>query len=94
MAKLFVKDPDAELDYSFDWSDYLATGETISSQTMTVESGLTLGTGEKAPSESDGIVVFWLSGGPAGEDYDVACKIVTSASRTDERTMTIRVKNR
>ena len=90
MAQLFVKDPDAVLDYAFDWSDWLATGETISSHTITTETGLT----KDSDSESSGVVTVWLSGGTAGEDYDVACKIVTSASRTDERTMTIRVKNR
>ena len=90
MAQLFVKDPDAVLDYAFDWSDWLATGETISSHTITVTSGIT----KDSDSESSGVVTVWLSGGTAGEDYDVACKIVTSASRTDERTMTIRVKNR
>lgn len=36
----------------------------------------------------------WLSGGTAGTEYDVTCQIVTSSSRTDERTMTIRVEER
>ena len=90
MSQIFVKDPDAVLDYGFDWSSWLATGETISSHTITTETGLT----KDSDSESSGVVTVWLSGGTAGNDYDVACKIVTSASRTDERTITIRVKNR
>jgi hypothetical protein len=90
MTQIFTKDPDAELDYGFNWSDWLATGETISSHTVTVETGLT----KDSDSESSGVVTVWLSGGTAGEDYSVECEIVTSASRTDERTMTIRVKNR
>lgn len=95
----FIKDPDAVLDYVFDWkastngtgdSDWLASGETISSHTVTVETGLT----KDSDSESDGQVTVWLSGGTAGEDYDVSCEIVTSDSRTDERTVMVRVKER
>jgi hypothetical protein len=89
MAQVFVKDPNAVLDYAFDWSDWLATGETISSHTITAETGIT----KDSDSESSGVVTIWLSGGTAGEYYDVACKIVTSASRTDERTITIKCKN-
>lgn len=93
MAQIFTKDPDAVLDYSFDWYDsgngWLATGETISSHTITVETGIT----KVSDSESSGVVTVWLSGGTHGNDYDVACKIVTSAGRTDERTMVISVRN-
>jgi hypothetical protein len=98
---LYVKDPDAVLDFAFDWkpktngvtnaaSDWLATGETISSYTVTVSSGIT----KASDSQASGIVTVWLSGGTAGTWYTVACKIVTSAARTDERTMQIQVKNR
>lgn len=87
---IFKKDPDAVLDYAFDWSSWLATGETISSHTVTVSSGLT----KDSDSESSGIVTVWLSGGTAGTWYTVACEIVTSAARTDERTMRIQVQNR
>jgi len=90
MAQTFVKDPDAVLDYAFDWSSWLATDETISSHTVTVDTGIT----KDSDSESSGIVTVWLSGGTADTVYDVACKIVTSASRTDERTIKIRVLQR
>jgi hypothetical protein len=39
-------------------------------------------------------VTVWLSSGLAGTEYDVACEIVTSAARTDERTMKIKVEER
>lgn len=87
----FVKDPDSVLDYAFDWNtNWLQTGETISSHTITVGTGLT----KDSDSESDGIVTIWLSGGTAGTEYSVACKIVTSLSRTDERTIRIIVEER
>ena len=84
------KDTDAVLDYVFDWSNWLESGETISSHTITVESGITV----DSSSESGGLVTVWLSGGTSGSNYTVACKIVTSASRTDERTILIRCKDR
>ena len=99
----FTKDPDAVLDYKFDWapltngasggaSDWLASGETISTKTVTPSDGITVDGSEI--TDTDTSVTLWLSGGTAGQDYTVACKIVTSDSRTDERTITIHVRNR
>ena len=96
-----LKDPSAVLDYAFDWkplthgvpgatSDWLATGETISSYTVTAETGLT----KDSDSQADGVVTVWLSGGTAGINYKVACLITTSAGRTDERTIWIKVVER
>jgi hypothetical protein len=84
------KDPDAVLDYVFDWSPWLGDGETISSHVVTVGSGIT----KDSDSESSGVVTIWLSGGTHGSDYLVACKIVTSMSRTDERSINIRCRER
>ena len=93
MAQVFIKDPDAVLDYIIDWNDdddpWLATGETISSHTITAETGIT----KDSYSEADGAVTIWLSGGTAEENYTIACRIVTSAARTDERTIIIRCRN-
>lgn len=86
----FLKDPDAVLDYGFDWSEWLQTGETLSSATWTIPSGIT----KSSQQESSTGTVIWLSGGTAGTNYNISCKIVTSANRTDERTMTIIVRNR
>ena len=69
---------------------HLASGETISSHEVTAGPGLT----KDSDSESSGIVTAWLSGGTAGTSYNVACKIVTSDSRTEERSITILVQER
>jgi len=94
----YLKDPDAVLDYVFDWSDWLATGETIAVDsetgekliTITADTGITVDSSTK----SGGKVTVWLSGGTAGINYKVACKITTSAGRTDERTIWIKVVER
>ena len=93
-----LKDPSAVLDYVFDWNEWLATGETIAVDSETGEKLITItaDTGITVDSwtESDGKVTVWLSGGTAGINYKVACKITTSAGRTDERTLWIRVVDR
>jgi hypothetical protein len=84
-----IKDPDAVLDYTFDWTEWLA-GDTITSYTITVPSGIT----KNSDSEvSTGKIQMFLSGGTAGVTYPVACKIST-ATRIDERTMQIRCEER
>ena len=101
MPSIFLKDPNAILDYKFDWkadtngngdTDWLDSDETISTKTVTVDDGITKESDALADTNTS--VVVWLSGGTAGVDYEVACKIVTSASRTDERTMKIQVRER
>ena len=90
MADRFLKDPDAVLDFAFDWSSWLQSGETISSYSITAETGITV----DSDSQASGVVTVWLSGGTAGTEYTVACKIETSSSRTDERSMTIKCVER
>jgi len=86
----FVKDPDAVLDYTVDWSSWLESGETISSHTITVPTGIT----KDSDSELSGVVTIWLSGGVDGTNYIVACEITTSLSRVDERSILIRCRER
>lgn len=94
------KDPDDVMDYSYDFkpltngragaiSDYLEEDETISSQTITAEAGITV----DSDSEQDGNVTVWLSGGTAGQKYLVTCKIVTSKSRTKNKSIIIEVES-
>ena len=85
-----LKDPSAVLDYVFDWTEWLATVETITDHTITADTGITV----NSSTESDGKVTVWLSGGTAGINYKVACLITTTAGRTDERTIWIKVVER
>ena len=86
----FLKDSEAVLDYEFDWSAWLASGETITSHTITVAGGVTL----DSSTASTTAVVAWISGGTTPSRSTVACRITTSESRTDERTITLVVKDR
>jgi len=97
----FTKDPDAVLDYKFDWmaktnlsgnTDWLETSEIISSIIITADTGITVDSSSKTDSDTSATV--WLSGGTDGITYSVACKITTSLGRTDERTISIQAEER
>ncbi len=90
MTDTFIKDPNAVLDYTWDWSEWLTGAETISSATVTAPTGLTL----DSQSNTTTTVTAWLSGGTAISEYAVSCRIVTSDGRTDDRTITIVCKER
>ena len=89
MARSFVKDPDAVLDYEWDWAAWLGT-DTIASHTVTAATGLTVDTSEA----TDTAVTVWLSGGTVGQTYSVTCHVVTAAGREDDRTVTVTVMER
>jgi len=88
-ANEFTKDPNAVLDYIWDWSDWLGS-DTISSSTVTAPTGLTV----DSESNTTTTATVWLSGGTAGEDYDVVNRIITAGGRTEDRTITIQVRER
>ena len=96
-----VKDPDACLDYVFDWaaltngrgrSDWLQVGETIVSAVVTVSTGLVKDSDEIKDANTS--VAVWLSGGAAQTEYTVACRVTTSMGRRDERTINVYVSER
>lgn len=88
--RTWEKDPSAVLDWKFNWTNWLSAAETISSATVTVESGLT----KDSESNDTTTVTVWLSGGTLGETYEVTCRVTTNQGRTDERTIGIRVTDR
>ena len=87
---VYIKDPDAVLDYTSSWASWLDTGETISTSTFTVATGITI------DSQSNGTTsgTVWLSGGTAGTNYSIRHRITTSAGRTDDRTFIVAAKHR
>lgn len=87
---VFVKDPNATLDFACDWSAWLQEDETIVTSEWLPPDGITAAT----ESVTGGKAIVWLSGGTVGESYQVTNRITTSAGRIDDRTMTIRVRQR
>jgi len=84
------KDPQAVLDYQLDYSNYLASGDHISTSTVTVDSGITL---DSNSLHSNGkLVTINLSGGTAGTVYTVKNTIVTNDNRTAVKRFRVKVE--
>lgn len=85
-----IKDPDATLDYGFDWSGELSD-DTISSSSWAVDvAGLAIET----DSHDDTNTVVWVSGGTSGVNYRLTNSIQTADGRKDDRSKIISVVER
>lgn len=92
--RIFKKDPDATLDYSFDWSEWLTGGDTIDSYSILISPTTVPALNNDSDSNTTTAVFIFLSGGVVGQVYDVTCRITTVAGRVEDRTMYIRVVER
>ena len=90
----WVKDPNALLDFTFDWTDWLVAGDSISTFNVSVKpSDHTNQIVVEQTTEQDGNVVLWLSQGRKNTRYFVECSIVTAEGRRDDRTKILKVIN-
>jgi len=93
---LIDKDPEAALDYLISWSDWLPSGDTISTSSWTLETI----TGDTDPlvttsnSTTDGTTIVNLSGGTSGNIYKVYNTITTNGGLTDRRYFRVKIKAR
>lgn len=91
------KDPNAVLDYTFDWTDWLdAIPDTI----------LPTGTRAEFPVATEGIVidsfdivndrkvVVWVSAGNDKKKAQLTCRIFTAGGRIDDRSVYLQLKQR
>ena len=80
----YKKDPDAVLDYTFDWGPWLTPLlDTIASVTWIAGTGLTLGT----RTNSTTTATAFVSGGTLGTKPLLTCRITTAGGRTDDRSI-------
>lgn len=82
-----AKDPDAVLDWAWEFVDWLESGDSLSSKTVTEETGITVDSSEISGTQ----VIVWLSGGTAGTSYDVMVRPATVDGRSDDFTVTFQV---
>lgn len=86
------KDPDGQLDYQLDWSDWLADGESIVALNVEV-SGLDLETSAFTATTT----TAWVSGGVVGVNASIRYRITTDSAplpRIDDRTLILRFAER
>lgn len=87
-----IKDPDAKLPYSWDWTPWLTKeNDTINDATVSVPEGLTA-IGE--PLIDGGFVTQRLEGGAVGSVYKLTCRITTTGGLVDERSMHLTIMDR
>jgi hypothetical protein len=88
----FDKDPDAHLDYSLDWAAWLGEDTIASSLWVLPDTAddLTVTTSSHTPT----VATAWISGGLVGSRYKVACRVTTAGGRVDDRSITLKIKER
>lgn len=96
--KKFTKDPEAVLDYTIDWSAWLAEGDAISAVTTTPAANAspssTSAVNVDKTSFTTNEITVWCSGGTGvvGQSADVVVHVTTSGGRQDDRTITLTIK--
>jgi hypothetical protein len=93
-----AKDPEAQLVYSMDWTEWLSTGQTVASVNYTENSRVN----DTAPLEieSEGVgnqgtlTYVELSGGAVGKVYTVTAEITTDDGSIDRRAFRVKIENR
>lgn len=90
------KDTEAQLIYTFEWSEWLPTGDSIDSSLYTI----TARANDPDPLEieSQGVdgtkTYVELSNGQEGKVYTVTCKITTTNGLIDRRNFRVKVEAR
>lgn len=91
MTAAYIKDPSAVLDYRVDWATWLTASETITTSTWpVVPAGIT----KDSDTNTTTTATIWLSGGTLNTEYVITNRIVTNQGRTDERSITITIRDR
>ncbi len=78
------KDPGEKLDYSMDWTAWLA-GDTIAASSWTVPAGITQTTPD--PSFTATTTTIWLAGGTVGKTYELTNTVTTAGGRIGVRSV-------
>ena len=93
MSITMTKDPDEDLDYTWDFTDVLASGETISSYEMLPQSPIEL---HDVSQSSLAVTAYVSPGGAIGQSYDVTCRVTSSATppRVYDRTIKFKMRSR
>lgn len=92
------KDPDAILDYSIDWTDWLAQGDSLQTSVWTVSTVTAdyrpLVQNSNTVNTVTSVGTVFIGNGSAGNTYTLTNRITTDSGLTDERYFRMRIKNR
>lgn len=87
-----VKDPNARLDYYWDWHDWLAllAGDQINNAQVLGDNGLVV----ESVTHDGFIVKAIISGGDLGARAAAICRITTVQGRNEDRTIYMSIRER
>jgi hypothetical protein len=87
----FTQQPHEVLDYDFDYSEWISTGDTIVGAVATADAGITLGS-TIIDSTTHKIVKQWVSGGTDGNVYKIQITATTAGGRVKEIEFKVKVR--
>jgi len=87
----FIKTPAERKRYAVDYSNWLETGETVSSYTITPTSGLTISSSTLTTGNT--VLVFFVAGGTAGQQYTLDILANTSGGQIKEDTVLFNIRS-
>ena len=88
------KDPNAVLDYTFDWTDWLAAASTPADTITAAEVIVDIGATVQTTVFDTQKVTAWVSGGTPGTTLALRCRVTTAGGRVEDRTVYLKVKER
>lgn len=80
----FVQDPDATLDYPFEWAAFLE-GDTIAQSSFLLPDGMT----QVSASQDGSLTTVFLSGAQCGRIYRCTNRVTTGDGRVMDKTIRI-----
>jgi hypothetical protein len=94
MTETMSKRPHEVLDYVFDFSRWLSTGDKILSATATITPTPATGTAQIGSTTFDDMTATaWVSAGADGETAEITVKVTTDLGRTKEAVLRLRIKD-
>ena len=90
-----IKDPEAILDYTWDWTDWLnkfQTPEVLSSHQIILANSLTAAI--VGSTISGNKVIAIISGGAVGDRLAATCRITTAGGKVDDYTLYLKIKHK
>lgn len=89
----FVQTPDEKKRYTFDYSEWLDVGETITDTASEIDNATIPPLEVDSLTHDNTLATWYVAGGKHLENYTVIIKITTSAGQIKEDAITIKVKD-
>lgn len=86
----FDKDPRAELDYTYDWVDWLVTSAYVASSMWSADAGVTITSTLVSGSKA----TCWVSGGTDGMTYTIRNWVYIDGGLVDSRSFRLKVTDK